>query len=58
MNNEAMLDFSYMSSFIPKSLWKPPKEHLKFEVFLNEVEKGIFITANSTLGYSDFLREE
>ena len=56
--NEPSSGFNKTPSFTPKSSWKPRKGHPCLEAFLNEIEKEIFATPDSRLGYSNHSREE
>lgn len=45
--------FSESPSFKVKSTWKPPFGHLNLEVFLNQVEEGLFKLTENDFGYSN-----
>ena len=47
-----------MSAFNPKSTWKPPNGSPSLKLFLSQVEKDLFEISESTLGYSNFSKEE
>ena len=44
--------------FAPKSTSKPPKGYPNLEVFLSQIEKELFELAETSLGYSNFCKEE
>ena len=44
--------------FASKSTWKPPKGHPNLEVFLSQIEKELFELEKTSLGYSNFSKEE
>ena len=56
--NEPTPSFSEKPVFAPKLTWKPPKGHPNLEVFLSQVERKLFEIANTSLGYSNFSKEE
>ena len=56
--NEPTLYFKETPVFAPKSTWKPPKGHPNLEVFLSQIEKELFELAETSLGYSNFSKEE
>ena len=56
--NDVTPNFSEVPAFRPKSSWNPPKGHPNLEVFLSEVEKGLFTVVDSKLGYSNLSKEE
>ena len=50
--------FSEKPVFAPKLTWKAPKVDPNLEVFLSQVERELFEIANTSLGYSNFSKEE
>ena len=56
--NEPSSDFSNIPAFAPKSVWKTPKGHPNLEVFLIQVESGLFKAIERPLEYSNLSREE
>ena len=56
--NEPTPEFSTMPAFNPKSTWKPPNSSPRLELFLSQVEKDLFEMSKTTLGYSNFSKEE
>ena len=44
--------------FASQSTWKPPKGHPNLEVFLSQIEKELFELGETSLGYSNFSKEE
>ena len=56
--NEPTPYFKEMPVFAHKSTWKPPKGHPNLEVLLSQIEKELFELAESSLGYSNFSKEE
>ena len=56
--DEPTSDFSNISAFTPKSVWKPPKGHPNLEVFISQVESDLFKAIERPLGYSKLSKEE
>ena len=56
--NEPTPYFLKKPVFAPKSTWKPPKGHPNLEVFLSQIEKELFEWVGTSLGYSNFSKEE
>ena len=52
--NELNSSFSERPSLAPKSLRKPPKGNLSWELFLSRIEKELLEVCKSSLGYSSF----
>ena len=56
--NETTPGFSTTPAFNHKSTWKPPTGSPSLELFLSQVEKDLFEIIKTTLGYSNFSKEE
>ena len=56
--NKPTPEFSKTPAFNPKCTWKPPNSSPSLEHFLSQVEKDLFEISNTTLGYSNFSKEE
>ena len=52
------MNFKETPVFAPKSTSKPPKGHPNLEFFLSQIEKELFELAETSLGYSNFSKEE
>ena len=50
--------FSEQPSFSPKSSWNPPTSHPNLEVFLSQIEQGLFRIPDKSLTYSNLTKEE
>ena len=57
-HNEPTPNFKEAPVFAPKSTWKTPKGHPSLEVFLSQIEKELFELEKTSLGYSNFSKEE
>ena len=49
--NEPTSYFKETTVFAPNSTWKLPKGHPKLEVFLSQIEKELFESAETSLRY-------
>ena len=56
--NESAPQFSKVPAFSPKSSWKPPKRHPNLEVFLSQLENGIFKIPFDNLKHINLSKEE
>ena len=56
--NEPTSSFSERPSFTPKSTRKPSKGNPSLELFFSQIEKELFEAYKSSLGYSNFSKEE
>ena len=56
--NEPTPEFSETPVFSLKSTWKLAMDHPNVEVFLSQIEQGIFKEVQSPLGYSNLSNEE
>ena len=56
--NEPTPEFSTTLSFNPKSTWTPSNARPSLELFLSKVEKDLFEMSKTTLGFSNFSKEE
>ena len=56
--NETTPEFSTTPAFNLKSTWKPFNGSPSLELFLIQVEKDLFEISKTTLGYSNFSKEE
>ena len=57
-HNEPTPEFSTTPAFNPKSMRKPPNGSPSFKLFLSQIEKDLFEISKTTLGYSNFSKEE
>ena len=56
--NEPTPEFCTTPDFNPNSTWKPPNVSPSLELFLSQVEKDLFEISKTTLGYSNFSKED
>ena len=56
--NEPTPELSTTPAFNPKSTWKSPNGSPNLELSLSQVEKDLFEMSKTTLGYSNFSKEE
>ena len=56
--NEPTPEFSAVPACNPKSTWIPPNGSPSLELFLSQVEKVLFEMSKTTLGFSNFFKEE
>ena len=56
--NQPTPEFSTTPAFNPKSTWKYPNDSPSLELFIIKVEKELFEMRKTTLGYSNFSKEE
>ena len=56
--NEPTPEFSAVPACNPKSTWIPPNGSPSLELFLSQVEKDLFEMSKTTLGFSNFFKEE
>ena len=56
--NEPTPEFSAVPACNPKSTWITPNGSPSLELFLSQVEKDLFEMSKTTLGFSNFFKEE